>query len=252
VKSSTAAPELNSPNTQVKEIAGHLANAPRDARNRAAVMAAAFARTVSIRRRNMLKAISPTERRIAAEHGGEVILFAQFRLMPSARSLTRNGVPVRLGSRALDILIALVERAGQVISNAELLAIVWPNTFIVESNLRGQILALRQALGDGQSGARFIVSVRGRGYTFVARTELMSGNDDIFGPALSAVANHPDQMPSSLVEISGPDEIVGEIVGRLLRERFITVRLGLSKYDGEDTCNPSHRVSQPRLSISLE
>src|ERR1700724_246962 len=88
----------------------------------------------------------PAERNLKTTHGGDVILFGDFRLTPSTRVLTREGSPVRLGARALDILIALIERAGLVVSKAELLAIVWPNTFIEESNLRVNIAALRKAL----------------------------------------------------------------------------------------------------------
>jgi DNA-binding winged helix-turn-helix (wHTH) protein len=95
------------------------------------------------------------------------ISFGEFCLVPTARTLTRNGSPVQLGARALDILIALLERAGQIVSKAELFAIAWPTTCVEESNLRVQLSALRKALGDGRSGTRFIVNVVGRGYTFV-------------------------------------------------------------------------------------
>jgi DNA-binding winged helix-turn-helix (wHTH) protein len=178
----------------------------------------------------MLKVVSPTDKQFVAAHRAEVILFGKFCLTPSARTLTNDGAPVRLGDRALDILIALVERAGLVVSNSELFSIVWPNTYIAETNLRVQILALRKALNDGRLGARFIVSVRGRGYMFVARIESISGNEHIAALPWSTDVNRPDTGPSSAAEIDGSDEIVGEIVRRLLRERSISVRLGLTKY----------------------
>jgi DNA-binding winged helix-turn-helix (wHTH) protein len=84
--------------------------------------------------------------------------------VPATRTLTKGRSPIHLGARALDILIALVERASQVVSSAELFAIVWPKTSIEESALRVHIAALRKALGDGRSGPHLIVSVRGRGY----------------------------------------------------------------------------------------
>jgi DNA-binding winged helix-turn-helix (wHTH) protein len=104
------------------------------------------------------------------------ISFGEFRLVPTARTLTRNGSPVQLGARALDILIALLERAGQIVSKAELFAIAWPTTCVEESNLRVQLSALRRALGDGRSGTRFIVNVVGRGYTFVGEANETSGD----------------------------------------------------------------------------
>ena len=75
---------------------------------------------------------------------------------------------MRLGSRAFDILAALVERAGEVVGKEELIARAWPKTFVEESNLKIQVSALRRALGDGQGGNRYIVTVPGRGYNFVA------------------------------------------------------------------------------------
>ena len=66
------------------------------------------------------------------------------------------------GSRAFDILAALVERAGQVVGKEELIARAWPQTFVEEANLKIQVSALRRALGDGQGGHRYIVTVPGR------------------------------------------------------------------------------------------
>lgn len=75
---------------------------------------------------------------------------------------------MRLGSRALDILIALVARRGELVSKRELMRAAWPDTMVVEANLTVHVAALRRALGDGQAGARYIVNIPGRGYRFVA------------------------------------------------------------------------------------
>src|SRR5208283_2141145 len=93
------------------------------------------------------------------------ISFGPFLLLPERRLLLEGDKRVRLGSRALDILIALVERAGEVVGRGELVARVWPNTHVGESNLKFQVSALRRALGDGN---RYLVNVPGRGYSFVA------------------------------------------------------------------------------------
>ena len=100
-----------------------------------------------------------------AEHE---ISFGPFRLLPARRLLLEHDKPVRLGSRALDLLIALVERPGELVSKFELIAKVWPDTFVVEGNLKLNIAKLRRALGDGQAGNRYISTVTGRGYCFVA------------------------------------------------------------------------------------
>src|SRR6266436_5270588 len=99
---------------------------------------------------------------------GRAISFGPFRLFAARRLLLEGEQPVRLGSRAFDILAALVERVGEVSSKEELIARAWPETFVEEANLKIQVSALRRALGDGQGGQRYIVTVPGRGYNFVA------------------------------------------------------------------------------------
>ena len=86
--------------------------------------------------------------------------------------LLKAGQPVRLGSRALDILIALVERRGELVSKGDLMARIWPHTFVEESNLRVQVAALRRALGDTRGSNRYLATIHGRGYRFVAPVTL--------------------------------------------------------------------------------
>src|SRR6201996_7701740 len=99
---------------------------------------------------------------------GDAISFGPFRLLAAQRLLLEGDTSVRLGSRAFDILAALVERAGEVVSKEELIARAWPQTFVEQANLKIQVSALRRALGDGQGGHRYVVTVPGRGYNFVA------------------------------------------------------------------------------------
>src|SRR6476660_2466680 len=91
-----------------------------------------------------------------------------FLLLAEERLLLEGEKPVRLGSRAFDILVFLIERAGEVVGKEELIARVWSPTIVEEANLKIQVSALRRALGDGQGGNRYIVTVVGRGYNFVA------------------------------------------------------------------------------------
>ena len=94
--------------------------------------------------------------------------FGSFRLLPAQRLLLKDDKIIHLGSRAMDILIALVERPSELVSKAELVEKVWPNTFVEESSLRVHISALRRALRDRRDGNRFIINIPGRGYRFVA------------------------------------------------------------------------------------
>ena len=96
------------------------------------------------------------------------ISFGSFRLISTQRLLLESGKPVQLGSRALEILLALVERAGESIRREDLIARVWPHSIVDDSNLKVHIAALRKALGDGLNGNRYIVNIPGRGYRFVA------------------------------------------------------------------------------------
>jgi DNA-binding winged helix-turn-helix (wHTH) protein len=98
---------------------------------------------------------------------GDVLSFGSFSLFVAGRLLKRADEPIPLGGRALDVLIALTERAGEVVSYGELMSIAWPNVTIDEANLRVQIAALRKALG-AEDAARYISNVAGRGYCFVA------------------------------------------------------------------------------------
>ena len=98
----------------------------------------------------------------------EVFAFGSFRLIPAQRMLSEDGKPVRLGGRALDILAALTERAGDTISKEELIARAWPGTVVEEAALRVHVAALRKALGDGRAGKRYIANLSGRGYAFIA------------------------------------------------------------------------------------
>jgi DNA-binding winged helix-turn-helix (wHTH) protein len=96
------------------------------------------------------------------------ISFGPFRLLPTQFLLLEDDKPVSLGSRALEILIVLLARAGELVSKQELMARVWPNVFVEPANLTVHMSALRRTLRDGRNGNRFIINVPGRGYSFVA------------------------------------------------------------------------------------
>jgi TolB-like protein len=101
----------------------------------------------------------------------EETAFGPFRLSFGRRELLKNGIAVPLGSRAFDLLAALVRRSGNVVTKDELLAEVWPGTVVEENNLQVQISGLRKALGEGPEGLRYLLTVPGRGYRFVGLVE---------------------------------------------------------------------------------
>jgi predicted ATPase/DNA-binding winged helix-turn-helix (wHTH) protein len=152
---------------------------------------------------------------------GQPISFGPYRLLAPQRLLLEGDKPVRLGSRAFDILAALVERAGEVVGKEQLIARAWPQTFVEESNLKIQVSALRRALGDGQGGHRYIVTVPGRGYNFVAPVRLEELSRTPLPPTIAPAAVH--NLPFAVTRMIGREEAVAALVSRLLRQRLVTV-----------------------------
>jgi DNA-binding winged helix-turn-helix (wHTH) protein len=74
--------------------------------------------------------------------------FGRFRVLLRQRQLLADGVPIELGTRAFELLLAMLEASGSLVSKEELLARVWPDTVVVEDNLKEQILKLRRGLGE--------------------------------------------------------------------------------------------------------
>jgi DNA-binding winged helix-turn-helix (wHTH) protein len=102
------------------------------------------------------------------------VLFGPFRLFPKQFLLLEGDNPTHIGSRALEILVVLLERPGELVSKQELIGRVWPNIFVERANLTVHMSALRRTLRDGRDGNRFIINVPGRGYSFVASVECRS------------------------------------------------------------------------------
>src|ERR1700752_357576 len=92
-----------------------------------------------------------------------IIQFGHFSIFPDRRELRAAGRPIRLGGRALDVLMALIEGSGSVVSKDELLDRVWPGRIVDESRLAAEIAALRKAFGADRA---LIRTVTGRGYQF--------------------------------------------------------------------------------------
>jgi predicted ATPase/DNA-binding winged helix-turn-helix (wHTH) protein len=154
----------------------------------------------------------------------EVTSFGPFRLSAAGRVLHRGDDPVVLGSRALDILIALVARAGEVVSRRELIEQVWPGLVVEETNLRVHIANLRKALGDGRDGARYITNIPGRGYCFVAPVLRATSAP---APAAHAVETpvsaSPAHLPARLARMVGRGETVAALSKLLASHRFVSV-----------------------------
>lgn len=170
--------------------------------------------------------------------------FGPFTLVPERQLLLRNDAPIRIGGRALDILTALVERPGEIFSKRELMSRVWPNTVVDEGNLKVNVAALRRTLGDGgPDDARYIATITGRGYRFIApvtigasariawtsetattrRHNLPTGTTRIVGRGDSIDAIRRDLEVSRLVSIVGPGGVGKTTVALAVAEQSLGV-----------------------------
>jgi DNA-binding winged helix-turn-helix (wHTH) protein len=152
-------------------------------------------------------------------HHSLTLAFGPFRLMPARGLLLESDRPCRLGSRAMEILLALVERAGETVPKHDLLARAWPGTVVDDANLRVHVAALRKVLGDGQAGARYIVNVMGRGYCFVAPVR----RTDAPEPLSPAPLTHRHNLPAPLTRVLGRADVIDSIALQVPARRLLTV-----------------------------
>jgi predicted ATPase/DNA-binding winged helix-turn-helix (wHTH) protein len=149
-----------------------------------------------------------------------VFTFGAFELLPERQQLLESGRPLHVGSRAFGLLQALLENAGQLVTKDQLIAKVWPGVWVDDTNLRVHVGALRKALGDGQTGRRFILNVPGRGYRFIepvvkGTNAAISLPADV-GPTRSSLLPPP-------IRLVGRSAVVGNLSSQLSRRRMVTI-----------------------------
>jgi DNA-binding winged helix-turn-helix (wHTH) protein len=143
--------------------------------------------------------------------------FGPFELSIGERLLRRHGVVVPLGSRALDILIYLAGRPGQVIAKQELIDHVWSDVTVEEGSIRVHVAAIRKALGDGQFGNRYIANIKGRGYSFVGTVVPLAGSTE------SGNDRSGQQGRLRPLMMIGRESVISEVSDKLRDERFVTL-----------------------------
>ena len=148
--------------------------------------------------------------------------FGPFSLSVAQRQLKKGDHSIPIGGRALDVLIALTERAGEVVAHKELIARVWPDVIVEEANLRVHIAALRRALGDGVDGTRYVSNVAGRGYCFVAAVT-RTGTKGVLPLPAAGVTNQVHRLPALLTRMVGRDETVRMLLNQMLTRRFVSI-----------------------------
>ncbi|MCQ6255419.1 winged helix-turn-helix domain-containing protein [Pseudomonas sp. Q11] len=140
------------------------------------------------------------------------VSFGPFIFYRQQRLVTRDGEPLALGGRALDILQVLLENAGHFVSKQALIARVWPDSVVEEINLRVHIAALRRAFGDAADGFRYILNHPRQGYCFAVPVDA-----DLEQP----VERH--NLPARLSPVIGRDKVLGRLLSAVPRQRLTTV-----------------------------
>jgi predicted ATPase/DNA-binding winged helix-turn-helix (wHTH) protein len=145
--------------------------------------------------------------------------FGPFELSSKERVLRREGEVLPLGSRALDILIYLAGRPGEVIAKQELIDHVWPDVTVEDGSIRVHVAAIRKALGDGQFGNRYIANIKGRGYSFVGNVVSRAGGME----SGNARLRQQGRLPVRPIMMIGREMVVSEVSDKLREERFVTL-----------------------------
>lgn len=153
--------------------------------------------------------------RVDGDAVATAVLFGPFCLLPARRLLLEGDRPVKIGSRALEILIALVEHHGELLSKNALMERVWPDTTVVEANLSVHIAALRKALRDGSDDNRYLVNMPGRGYRFVAPITLAEDREPSTFKAAPTqpLRDRPEQVTSSIRRGDSMHELTEQLQG---------------------------------------
>jgi len=141
------------------------------------------------------------------------IAFGRFQVLPERREVLADGRPIKLGGRAFDVLMALIEAHGAVVSKEALIARVWPGRIIEENSLAAQIAALRAALGAERA---LIRTVSGRGYQFTGEIRILSASPDKAGAGVATAERvsvlPPTNIPEPVSELIGRDAEVDEVL----------------------------------------
>jgi DNA-binding winged helix-turn-helix (wHTH) protein/energy-coupling factor transporter ATP-binding protein EcfA2 len=145
--------------------------------------------------------------------------FGPFELSIGERLLRREGVALPLGGRALDLLIYLAERPGEVIAKQELIDHVWSDVTVEEGSLRVHVAAIRKALRDGQFGNRYIANIKGRGYSFVGTVVPLAGGTK----SRNAKFRHQGRLAGRPIMMIGRESVISEVRDKLRDERFVTL-----------------------------
>jgi predicted ATPase/DNA-binding winged helix-turn-helix (wHTH) protein len=149
---------------------------------------------------------------------GTIASFGSFRLHAAERVLEKDGKPVKLGGRAFDILLMLLEHAPEIVSKRDLIRRAWGTLVVDDVSLRVHMAALRKCLGHGEPSGAHITNVPGRGYCFVDEVTWLVG-----GEIASNAPTAASGLPREPLLMVGRDHDIAELTARLRTQRFVSI-----------------------------
>src|SRR3984957_17115608 len=152
-----------------------------------------------------------------SDQRGKVLSFGPYELSIGNRLLTNGTKVVPLGARAMDLLVVLVERANQVVTQRTLIERVWPERGADQVSLRVHISALRKALAERDPSRRYIATVPGRGYSFIVPVTLTATPTSAPGSISRSV------LPARLTRMVGRKDAIAGIQTELTAHKFILI-----------------------------
>jgi DNA-binding winged helix-turn-helix (wHTH) protein len=176
----------------------------------------------------------------AASEPTASVAFGRFRVLPHRRELLAEGQPIKLGGRAFDVLMALIEARGAVVGKDALMARVWPDRIVEENSLQARISALRAGFGAERD---LIRTVSGRGYQFTGGIRILPAS-----PAQPASTVQPTNLPEPVSELIGRDDELREILSLAAAHRLVT----LTGAGGIRTTTRSLRASSRSSSAGVD
>jgi predicted ATPase/DNA-binding winged helix-turn-helix (wHTH) protein len=159
-------------------------------------------------------------------NGAEWVTFGPYVLFPGPRTLKRDGKSVRIRDKPLDLLIALVESPGDVLSAADLAERVWRREWVEESTVRATVYALRRLLGRTPDGEDYVRNTVGRGYGFSDFIRVERSTPDpkrIRRSAMPAPVRGPGRLPALLKSVIGREREILKVIDLLDRNRLVTI-----------------------------
>jgi len=185
---------------------------PREREERGTPNAAAVARSPRTQEQDDTPAVCVPALR------GKIASFGPFRLHATERLLEKNGAPVKIGSRALDILVTLLEQAPEVVGKDDLNRRAWGRLIVDEGNIRAQIARLRKQLDDGDSTVSYISNIPGRGYCFTGAVAWSASEATARKAPMAAL-----HLPREPLLMVGRDDAVRELTARIKKQRFVSI-----------------------------